>query len=200
MSTSSPYFKNVVNVGDLFFEYSFMYMDGPIVFTCVDRQGDLYLCVCRDAYEQVEWLVSKIDVCTLRKLVGNQISINEALLSDKQEIIQIIWDPETKTEHSKHFLVDNLPNDLLPEEDVFLDDDGESDEYVKQVIERMGCSYSSVSDNQPVIDLKKTLTDLRFRGVLNCLLISSIRGVQNYGPDDKSVRCSYNPVYSCTKV
>lgn len=177
-----------------------MYMDGPIVFTCVDRQGDLYLCVCRDAYEQVEWLVSKIDVCTLRKLVGNQISINEALLSDKQEIIQIIWDPKTKTEHSKHFLVDNLPNDLLPEEDVFLDDDGESDEYVKQVIERMGCSYSSVSDNQPVIDLKKTLTDLRFRGVLNCLLISSIRGVQNYGPDDKSVRCSYNPVYSCTKV
>ena len=201
MSASSPYFKNVVNVGDLFFEYSFMYMDGPIVFTCVDRQGDLYLCVCRDAYEQVEWLVSKIDVYTLRKLVGNQISINEALLSDKKEIVQIIWDPKTKTEHSKPFLADNLPDDLLPEEDVFLDDDGESDEYVKQVIERMGCSYSSVSDNQPVIDLKKTLTDLRFRVGLNCLLVSqSIRDVQNYGPDDKSVRYSYNPVYSCTKV
>ena len=84
---------------------------------------------------------------------------------------------------------------------MFLDDDGESDEYVKQVVERMGCSYSSVSDNQPVVDLKKTLTDLRFRVGLNCLLISqSIRGVQNYGPDDKSVSCSYNPVYSCTKV
>lgn len=119
MSASKPYFKNVVNVGDLFFEYSFMYMDEPIVFTCVDKQRNLYLCVCRDAYEQVEWLVSKIDVYTLRKLVGNQISINEALLSNKKEIIQVIWDPKTKAEHSKPFLADNLPDDLLPEEDVF---------------------------------------------------------------------------------
>ena len=88
MSTSSPYFKNVVNVGDLFFEYSFMYMDGPIVFTCVDRQGDLYLCVCRDAYEQVEWLVSKIDVCTLRKLVGNQISIMRHYLATSRKLFK----------------------------------------------------------------------------------------------------------------
>lgn len=150
MSASKPYFKNVVNVGDLFFEYSFMYMDGPIVFTCVDKQGNLYLCVCRDAYEQVEWLVSKIDVYTLRKLVGNQISINEALLGDKQEIIQIIWDPKTKMEHSKLFLADNLPDDLLPEEDVFLDDDGESDEYVRRVVERSKSSYWSVSKHQNI--------------------------------------------------
>lgn len=145
MSASKPYFKNVVNVGDLFFEYSFMYMDEPIVFTCVDKQRNLYLCVCRDAYEQVEWLVSKIDVYTLRKLVGNQISINEALLSNKKEIIQVIWDPKTKAEHSKPFLADNLPDDLLPEEDVFLDDDGESDEYVRRVIERSKSSCRSVS-------------------------------------------------------
>lgn len=145
MSASKPYFKNVVNVGDLFFEYSFMYMDEPIVFTCVDKQRNLYLCVCRDAYEQVEWLVSNIDVYTLRKLVGNQISINEALLSNKKEIIQVIWDPKTKAEHSKPFLADNLPDDLLPEEDVFLDDDGESDEYVRRVIERSKSSCRSVS-------------------------------------------------------
>lgn len=57
-------------------------------------------------------------------LVGNQISINEALLSNRQTIIQVILDANTKTEHSKSFLADNLPDDLLPEEDVFLDDDG----------------------------------------------------------------------------
>lgn len=150
MSASKPYFKNVANVGNLFFEYSFMYMDGPIVFTCVDKQENLYLCVCRDAYEQVEWVVSKIDVYTLRKLVGNQISINEALLDGRNEIIQIIWEPKTKTEHSKSFLIDNLPNDLLPEEDVFLDDDVESNEYVRRVIKRSKSSYWSVSKHQNI--------------------------------------------------
>lgn len=81
----------------------------------------------------------------MRKLVGNQISINEALLSNKQEIIQVIWDPKTKAEHSKHFLADNLPDDLLLEEDVFLDDDGESNECVRRVVERSKLSCRSVS-------------------------------------------------------
>ena len=155
MSASNPYFKNVVNVGDLFFEYSFMYMDGPIVFTCVDKQGNLYLCVCRDAYEQVEWVVSKIDIFTLINLVGNQISINEALLSNRQTIIQVILDANTKTEHSKSFLADNLPDDLLPEEDVFLVDDGESDEYVRRVVERSKSSCWSMSKHQNIRSLRQ---------------------------------------------
>lgn len=155
MSASKPYFKNVVNVGDLFFEYSFMYMDGPIVFTCVDKQGNLYLCVCRDAYEQVEWVVSKIDIFTLINLVGNQTSINEALLSNRQTIIQVILDANTKTEHLKSFLADNLPDDLLPEEDVFLDDDGESDEYVRRVVECSKSSCWSMSKHQNIRSLRQ---------------------------------------------
>lgn len=173
MSASKPYFKNVINVGDLFFEYSFMYMDGPIVFTCVDKQENLYLCVCRDAYEQVEWIVSKIDVYTLINLVGNQISINEALLSSRNEIIQIIWKPKTKTEYSKSFLIDSLPDDLLSEEDVFLDDDGESNEYVRRVVERNKSPYLSVSLHQSIRNLSRNIENL-------CSHIESISSLQQW--------------------
>ena len=70
-------------------------------------------------------------------------------------------------------MIDSLPDDLLPEEDVFLDDDGESNEYVRRVVERNKSPYLSVSLHQSIRNLSRNIENL-------CSHIESISSLQQW--------------------
>lgn len=70
------YFENVAGIGDLYLEYVLLEFEAePILFTCVDRCGQLYICLCSEIREEQRWIVSGCTLTVLRKLLMQQCDI-----------------------------------------------------------------------------------------------------------------------------
>lgn len=82
------YFENVVGAGNLFLEYIFLEFDTePILFTCADVNGKLYLCLCSEIRGEQKWVISECSINTLHKLVIRKIAIASALCLPKYSIL-----------------------------------------------------------------------------------------------------------------
>ena len=107
----STYFGKIPGIGKLNVEQVFYYMDEPILFTALDENKVRYLCSCCKL--GTEYLITPATNETLLDLIHNKITIRQAFLN--QNATGITWDGE----HVK--ILDNLPYDMYPEENAFLD-------------------------------------------------------------------------------
>lgn len=82
---SKLYFCNVDGIGELFLDRVLLeFEQGPVLFTCKDVTGDLFLCLCSEIRSEQKWIVSKCELETLRELVGQKIDILSAICRQKQ--------------------------------------------------------------------------------------------------------------------
>ena len=131
-----PYFKNVPKMGDLEMDNVFLENDYPVLFTCKNKEK-IYLCICRTVIEEQKWIVSEIDFEILQQLIENKISIYSAFKSNKGYCCIVRWKKSTQREEYTVIMSEFLSDEELPRPTVFLDDDGESIEYLEKVRNRL---------------------------------------------------------------
>lgn len=82
------YFDNVIQVGKLYLEHIFYEFESePILFSCVDENKNIYLCLCSEIRYSQRWLVSKCSITVLKALIEEEIDIASAILSAPKVIV-----------------------------------------------------------------------------------------------------------------
>ena len=82
MNYPKPYFSDIPGVGCLDIDYIFFEAECPILFTCIDLEENLYLCICCDIRDEQRWIISPTTADKLIKLIKNKISLFDAFHSD----------------------------------------------------------------------------------------------------------------------
>ena len=115
-----PFFKNLSIIGDLYIRKTLFEFDKmPILFVCVDRYLDYYLCLCVDSIIENKWLITKTKPSLLIKLIENKISIYDTFQRSNNEIIIA---KQTKNGFTyQAFVFNDIPEDELPEKTEKLD-------------------------------------------------------------------------------
>lgn len=113
------YFKNVVEIGNLYLDYVFYEFESePILFTCVDSNGEMYFCHCSDIRHEQIWFITKIDIDTLNALVNKYKDIASIFLDNKQ-VIKIIMNLQGK-ERSQIIYPNQIDSLDLPKPKTYL--------------------------------------------------------------------------------
>ena len=116
---NKAYFTNVIQVGDLYLDHVlYEFESEPILFTCVDKAENIYLCICSEIRYCQRWIVAKCDMNTLWALYDEQMDIASAFLLPST-VIHIQMDLQGKERSSilKRDKVDRLD---LPEEGTYV--------------------------------------------------------------------------------
>lgn len=75
------YFDNVVGVGKLYLEHIFYEFESePIIFTCVDKKRNMYLCLCSEIRHIQKWIITECSINTLKLLIQKKMDIASAFL------------------------------------------------------------------------------------------------------------------------
>lgn len=133
MYIPNPYFKNVPEIGNLVLDYIFVENDCPILFTCKSKDS-LYLCLCRTNIGIQKWIISEISIYTLASVIHNRISIYGAFKKDDNKACIVTWQKGYAKESYTILRANEIKDEDLPDEDVFLDDDGEALVYLQEKI------------------------------------------------------------------
>lgn len=73
---NKKYFENVPQIGTLKFEEElFSFENIPIVFVCIDKNNNRYLCVCDDIIEEESWIIAKVSKQELLKVLNDEWTI-----------------------------------------------------------------------------------------------------------------------------
>lgn len=119
------YFKNIIQVGDLYLDYVFFEFElEPILFTCTDSNKNLYLCLCSDIRFGQKWLVCRCSIRMLHLLLEKRIDIASGFLSN-DDIIIITLDLQ-ENENSYIIRKNDIDRLDLPEEGTYIQCDQES--------------------------------------------------------------------------
>lgn len=90
MINGKLYFENVSSIGNLYLDHCFIeFEEEPILFVCKDKERNLYLCLCSDVRVIQKWIISKIDLKTLTKMVNKEIDLLTALTQNKKVIVVV---------------------------------------------------------------------------------------------------------------
>lgn len=138
MYIPNPYFKNVPKIGNLILDYIFVENGYPILFVCKTEENDLYICLCREIYGRQKWVISEINLNILEKLIQNKISVYDAFKKHEGKAALIFWSREkTSEDYTVFSSCKDIEDKDLPDKDFYLDDEGESEGYLKQVKNRI---------------------------------------------------------------
>lgn len=135
------FFNNIPHLGNLFLDYVFNEFNmEPILFTVRDSEYNLYICLCYEMRDSLEWIISKISNEDLANLINKKKSIKEVFLSDDnmKKIIKIsdIEYKVTPFDFSKD-------DELLPENKVVLRCNFElAKEYLENTLNRIKIEFS----------------------------------------------------------
>lgn len=122
------YFSGIPQIGDLYLEHVFYEYGEPILFVCVDKSANRYLCSCSRVSEQ--WLVGKVTNKQLLCIIDKVTAIDLAL-RESEEAFCVQWDGK-----SLHRL-DRIPYDAYPKTNSMLRlTKNQTDEY-RRAIESM---------------------------------------------------------------
>lgn len=139
MYIPKPYFENIPYIGDLELDYIFYDNGYPILFTC--KKNDLlYLCLCRTVIDEQKWIISEIDIEILEKLMEDEISVYEAFKAKGGRACIATWSKEKPKEEYSVVHSSQLSDADLPSSDLFLDDEGESSDYLEMLRNRIEMS------------------------------------------------------------
>ena len=122
MFIPNPYFKSVPYFGDLELDYIFVKDKSPLLFTCVSN-NNIYLCLCYDNRVEQKWVVSPIDVETLKKMVYDEIPICVALKPKNSLGCLVTWNPNNKHEEYTMIPCEKFFDEDLPDNDLYLEDE-----------------------------------------------------------------------------
>lgn len=148
MKSRKVYFENVPNIGDLkidevFFDFEYV----PILFSCIDNNNNLYLCVCAEIRKTQQWVISPISSKLLIEMLQDKITIFQAFeLSYNSKIFAEYSKDSGITYKSIEF--QGLDLLLLPEKDEYLEDEESFVEYI-----------NSLNDNYQTISLNYSISD-----------------------------------------
>lgn len=76
---TKPYFKDVLDLGDLYLKYMLLYYDGPQVFICRDLKGNLYYCSLAEIITEQRWLVAPTSVDRIKAMFKKEITVRDML-------------------------------------------------------------------------------------------------------------------------
>lgn len=132
MKIPSPYFKNLPNIGNLQMDFIIFEMDYPILFTCKDSKGNLYLCVCCEVRENQKWVVSPIEVESLIGMLEDRVTIYDAFASGNGKRYIVTWGFGYETEHVDVVNFSGIDRLDLPAKGEYLEaEEHEFDDYIQ---------------------------------------------------------------------
>ena len=149
---NNVYFENVIQVGKLYLEHVFYEFESePILFSCVDEEKNLYLCLCSEIRYGQRWIIAKCSTDTLEAVVDGQIDIASAFLRTPN-VIAIDMDMQGQ-EESCIIETDQIVRLDLPKEGTYLRCDRE------KAKEYLGKKESKrfVRDLKPMMDAGQTM-------------------------------------------
>ena len=118
------YFDKVIQIGRLYLDYIFYEFESePILFSCMDDEKKLYLCLCSEIRYVQKWIVTKCDLHTLKALIDETMDIASAFLL-KDEIIIIDMDLQGN-EKSYVIKSDEIDRLDLPKDGIYIKDNKE---------------------------------------------------------------------------
>lgn len=82
------YFENVNQIGNLYLDYVFFEFEfEPILFTCIDENKNIYLCLCSEIRGGQKWIITKTNTNLLTNLINEKIDIYSAFFVEDNLII-----------------------------------------------------------------------------------------------------------------
>ena len=118
------YFDKVVQIGRLYLDYIFFEFESePILFSCVDDEKKLYLCLCSEIRYGQKWIVTECELSTLKALINEKIDIASAFLLKNKVII---IDMNLQGGESSYIIASDEVDRLdLPKEGTYIKDNKE---------------------------------------------------------------------------
>lgn len=115
---SEVYFENVLDYGNLYLNRVLCEFEGEnIIFICKDGYDNYFLCICYEFRYKLEWILCKIDMPTLLKVISNQIDLHTAY-KESSELINI-----TSDDNGNHIVAvsyNDFNKNYLPTPGIFL--------------------------------------------------------------------------------
>ena len=105
------YFSDVLGIGNLYIEHVFYEYDEPVLFVCIDKNNNRYLCSCSRLSEQ--WLIGRAADEQIIDVIDKALTLDEAFRACKT-LFCIRWDGEGLS------VLDNIPDDAFPKKNSFL--------------------------------------------------------------------------------
>lgn len=131
MASSTPYFKDVPEYGDLHVDYILVDYVYHLLFTLKNNNGNYFICTCFDTRGSQQWLLSPIPVKGLLDLLQNRIPIKAAFL-ETEKTMHVELNYETREEVFTVIPKETVPAEWLPTAGEYLNPDpNEYDDYVK---------------------------------------------------------------------
>ncbi len=107
----------------------------PILFTCINKNNDVFLCVCCQADSNIKkWLMTDVSPKTVIELLSNEITLRNSFLKDSGSKYSIIYNIKNK----KYEIEEDNINDWNVEESKDLPTaseymDAEDDEFLEEI-------------------------------------------------------------------
>jgi hypothetical protein len=115
-----PYIKAIGKRPDLYYAFSLFNYEGlPVVFICLSRINEEYLCVCTESRTCQRWIITKSSTLDILSVVMKEITIYEALKrgDEKKFIVDYTFDGEYKQREAYFHEIDSVD---LPDEKTYL--------------------------------------------------------------------------------
>lgn len=126
-----PYFKNLTEFGNLYIDYDIIYYDCSILFTCVDDNKNLFLCMCTDILIEQKWILVPTTKHIIINLLQNKTSVLESLKQSRNKHYIITFNIINKKESITEIEFSNINPTDLPADDFYIEpENGEFDEYI----------------------------------------------------------------------
>lgn len=149
---------NDIDGKKLYIDYIIFEYDYPILFVCIDKNNDLYLCHCYEIRGKQEWIISKTNREIIIGLLTDKITIFDSLNSPFGKNYIVTWSYEDKKETCNKVKFEEIDEMNLPEKDSFYEsEEHEFDEYIKILNKRI-----NNKENKNILELELKSNIYRF--------------------------------------
>lgn len=121
----------IPNVGQLDLDCILFGDSSPILFTCLDNNKNLYLCLqCYEDNSSGKWLATSVSPNTIIDMLENKVTLRDSFLINKEDIYTIIYNYRTQKFIYKINDEDDY-NTCLPVPGEYMD--SEEDEFSEEI-------------------------------------------------------------------
>ena len=113
---------NIPTLGKLEIVETYAYYDEPVLFSCKNAEGDLYLVVAADENDQYEtWLYAQVSSDRLNLIQTDTIDLHDAFANTENGwILQVKFRYDKSLPESEFVQSDQVPDEMLPESGEYL--------------------------------------------------------------------------------
>lgn len=111
----------------ILFEFEFI----PVLFSCVDKYNNFYLCLCSEIRKYQEWIVTAIEPKMMIDLLKDRITIYDAFKNLNSKKTIITYKEKKIASEEKDF--DEINERLLPDRNEYLEDEGMLTDYINKL-------------------------------------------------------------------